>query len=145
MKPRDLFLNALHRKPTPRPATGSATSIATIDLMKETGFSFPDAHTNPEVMAGLAEAGYTVLGYDNVMPLFSVCHESAAIGCKTDWGAPDRMPDCRGGMVRIEDEVHIPKDFLLKPECQVPLRALEILKKRHGEEIAVVGKVFGPW
>jgi len=116
-----------------------------MDLMKETGHYFPEAHLNPEVMAGLAEAGHTVLGYDNVMPLFSVCHESAAIGCTTGWGAQDSMPDCRGGMARIGDEIRIPGDFLLREECRVPLRALEILKKRHGEEVAIVGKVFGPW
>ena len=145
MKPKEIFLNALQRKPTPRPATGSATSIATIDLMRKTGYSFPQAHIDPEIMAGLAEAGYTELGFDNVMPLFSVCHESVAIGCVADWGAEDRMPDCRGGVYGIEDEIVIPKDFLLNPACQVPLRALEILKKRHGDDIAVVGKVFGPW
>jgi len=113
--------------------------------MQKTGFFFPEVHLDPEKMAGLAEAGYTELGFDNVMPLFSVCHESAALGCHTDWGSLDKMPDCRGGLYGIEDTIIIPKDFLSKSECTVPLRALEILKKRHGEETAVVGKVFGPW
>jgi len=75
MKPRDIFLNALERKHVPRPAVGSATSVATVDLMVKTGYSFPEAHFDPEVMAGLAEAGYTEIGFDNVMPLFSVWHE----------------------------------------------------------------------
>lgn len=145
MNPRDIFLCALRREPTPRHATGSATSIATIDLMKKTGFSFPEAHTDPEVMAGLAEAGRTVLGYDNVMPLFSVCHESAAIGCVTDWGAIDRMPDCRGGKYKVGDDIDIPADFLSHPACRVPLAAIGMLKKRLGSDAAVVGKVFGPW
>jgi MtaA/CmuA family methyltransferase len=144
MKPRDIFLRALTRLPTPRPATGTATSIATVDLMKKTGYFFPEAHLDPEIMAGLAEAGHTVLGFDNVMPLFSVCHESAAIGCTVDWGAVDLMPDCRR-MYTIGDEIVIPPDFLSRRECRVPLRALEILRKRIGDEVAVVGKVFGPW
>jgi [methyl-Co(III) methanol-specific corrinoid protein]:coenzyme M methyltransferase len=113
--------------------------------MEKTGYRFPEAHLDPVIMAGLAEAGHTVLGFDNVMPLFSVCHESAAIGCGTDWGALDRMPDCRGGMYGIEDEIIIPKDFLARPECRIPLRAIELLRKRFGGEVAVVGKVFGPW
>lgn len=145
MKPKEIFLNALRRKPTPRPATGSATSVVTMDLMRKTGCFFPGAHLDPEIMAGLAEAGYTELGFDNVMPLFSVCHESAAMGCSTDWGEEDRMPDCRGGMYGIGDDIIIPDDLLTKPECGVPLRALDILKKRWGNEIAVAGKVFGPW
>jgi [methyl-Co(III) methanol-specific corrinoid protein]:coenzyme M methyltransferase len=55
------------------------------------------------------------------------------------------MPDCRGGLYGIEDEIAIPRDYLKKSSCQVPLTALKILKERYGEEIAVVGKVFGPW
>ena len=145
MKPKEIFLRALNRKPVPRPATGSATSIATVDLMKKVGFYFPDVHTDAEKMAGLAAAGYTEIGFDNVMPLFSVCHESVALGCRVDWGEIDSMPDCRGGLYGIEDEIIIPADFLNKSSCQVPLNALKILKKRFGEEIAVVGKVFGPW
>ncbi|MFC1541206.1 uroporphyrinogen decarboxylase family protein [Candidatus Latescibacterota bacterium] len=145
MKPKEIFLRALKRKTVPRPATGSATSIATIDLMDKVGFYFPDVHTNEEKMAGLAASGYTELGFDNVMPLFSVCHESVALGCRADWGEIDRMPDCRGGLYGIEDDIIIPDDLLNKPSCRTPINALKIIKKRFGEEIAVVGKVFGPW
>ncbi|HDY90004.1 MAG TPA: MtaA/CmuA family methyltransferase, partial [bacterium] len=106
MKPKEIFLRSLNRKPVPRPATGSATSIATIDLMKKAGFYFPDVHIDAEKMAGLAAAGYTEIGFDNVMPLFSVCHESVALGCREDWGEIDRMPDCRGGLYKIDDEVN---------------------------------------
>jgi MtaA/CmuA family methyltransferase len=145
MKPKDIFLNSLKRKPIPRPATGSATSIVTIDLMKKTGCSFPEAHTNPEIMAGLAAGGYTEIGFDNVMPLFSVCHESVAIGCHADWGEVGRMPDCRGGIYKMGDEIKIPKDFLKHDSCIVPLKALSLLNNRYGDEVAVLGKVFGPW
>jgi len=145
MKPRDIFLNALRRRPTPRPATGSATSIATVDLMEKVGVFFPEAHLDAEKMAALAGAGFTELGFDNVMPLFSVWHESAALGCAVDWGEVDRMPDCRGPLRRVGEEIAIPKDFLSRPSCRVALDALRILKKRYGDEIAVMGKVFGPW
>ncbi|MFC1552434.1 uroporphyrinogen decarboxylase family protein [Candidatus Latescibacterota bacterium] len=145
MKQKEIFLRALSRQSVPRPATGSATSIATIDLMNKTGHFFPDVHTDAEKMAGLAGAGYTELGFDNVMPLFSVCHESVALGCHADWGERNRMPDCRGGLYGIEDEAVIPKDLLNHPSCRTPVEALSILKKRYGDEIAVVGKVFGPW
>ncbi len=145
MKPRDIFLRTLRREPTPRPATGSATSVVTTDLMEKVGVSFPEAHLKPEKMATLAAAGFTELGFDNVMPLFSVWHESAALGCKVNWGEPGRMPDSRGGLYGIDDEVRIPDDLLERDGCRVPLDALRLLKKRYGDEIAIVGKVFGPW
>ncbi|HUV08179.1 MAG TPA: uroporphyrinogen decarboxylase family protein [Spirochaetia bacterium] len=145
MKPREIFLGSLLRAPTPRPATGSATSVVTMDLMEKAGIYFPKAHLDAEMMASLAAAGHTEIGFDNVMPLFSVWHESAALGCRVDWGRRDRMPDSRGAIYRIEDPIRIPKDFLNKPECRVPLRAIRLLKKRFGNEVAVLGKVFGPW
>lgn len=145
MTPRDIFLHALQRRPTPRPATGSATSVVTVDLMDRAGAGFPEAHLDPERMAALAAAGHTVLGFDNVMPLFSVWHESAALGCDVDWGARARMPDCRSALCAVGDEIRIPGDLLERPGCRVPLEAIRLLRRRLGSEVAIVGKVFGPW
>ena len=97
MKPRDIFMAALRRERTPRPATGSATSVVTVDLMEAVGVYFPEVHNDAAMMADLAAAGHTVLGFDNVMPLFSVWHESSAMGCEVDWGERDRMPPLRRG------------------------------------------------
>ncbi|HOX05620.1 MAG TPA: uroporphyrinogen decarboxylase family protein [Planctomycetota bacterium] len=145
MKPRDIFLKALRREPTPRPAAGSATSVVTVDLMDRVGAAFPEAHLDAVKMADLAAAGATVLGFDNVMPLFSVWHESAALGCKVSWGARDRMPDSHDAPWKFGAEPAVPRDFLSRPECRVPLEALTLLKSRLGGEFAVMGKVFGPW
>ena len=145
MKPRDIFLSALQRLPTPRPATGSATSVVTTDLMRKVGVSFPEAHLEARAMADLAKAAVTELGFDNVMPLFSVWHESEALGCEVDWSPSDRMPDSRGRIYAIHDTIRVPKDLLKKRGCRVPLKALAMLKKDIGADFAVVGKVFGPW
>lgn len=107
---------------------------------------FPEAHLDVEQMVAIAAAGYTELGYDNVMPLFGVWHESAALGSKVDWGTKSRMPDCRHHLTEdVNEEIKIPPDLLNRPGCAVPLEALGILKERYGSEIAVMGKVFGPW
>ena len=143
--PRDIFLGALERRPAPRPATGSATSVVTVDLMEEVGVFFPEAHLGAEPMAALAEAGHTVLGFDNVMPLFGVWHESAAMGGDVEWGERDRLPDCRRPLYALGDAIRIPPDLLSRPGCQVPLDAIALLRRRLGDEVAVVGKVFGPW
>ena len=145
MKPRDIFLRALERKSVPRAATGSATSVVTVDLMEKTGIYFPDAHLDAEKMAGLAETSYTEIGFDNIMPLFSVCQESAALGCTVDWGEVNVMPACKGSLYGIEDDVIIPKDLLTRTACQAPIAAIGLLKKRFGEEASIMGKVFGPW
>lgn len=145
MKPREILLRSLRRQTVPRQAVGSATSLATIDLMHKVGAFFPQAHLDAETMARLAIAGHTELGFDNVMPLFSVWHESAALGCRVEWGAIDRMPDCRGNLYATGDEIRIPPDLLTRPSCRVPLEAIRLLRKRLGDDVAILGKVFGPW
>lgn len=145
MNQREIFLRAIQRKPVPRPATGSATSIVTVDLMKKIGIFFPEAHLDAEKMAELAAAGYTEIGFDNIMPLFSIWHESAAMGCQVDWGAVDLMPSCKKNLYRIDDDIIIPADILSRVGCRVPLEAIRILKKRYGSDCAIVGKAFGPW
>jgi MtaA/CmuA family methyltransferase len=146
MRPRDIFMKSLKRQPVPRPATGSATSVVTMDLMEEVGVSFPEAHLDPEKMAARAAAGTTLIGFDNVMPLFSVWHESAALGCPVEWGDRSSMPACREHLYsNITDSIRIPGDLLERPGCAVPLEALRLLRRRLGDTVAVVGKVFGPW
>jgi [methyl-Co(III) methanol-specific corrinoid protein]:coenzyme M methyltransferase len=109
------------------------------------GAAFPQAHQDSELMAKLAIAGHTVLGYDVVMPLFSVWHESAALGCPVEWGDRLHMPDCRRAIWKTDDDIKFSRDFLKHPSAKTPLDAIKILKKQLGNDCAVCGKVFGPW
>ncbi len=143
---RDLFLQAVERRHDRGTAVlGTGTSIVCRELMDDSGAWFPEAHHDAEKMATLAETGHTVLGFDVVMPLFSVCHEAAAMGVEVRWGGPDAMPACRGAIFRTADDIRIPPDLLTRPGCAVPLAAIRLLKRRLGEAAAVCGKVFGPW
>jgi [methyl-Co(III) methanol-specific corrinoid protein]:coenzyme M methyltransferase len=116
-----------------------------MELMSRLGIYFPEAHRDAEKMAALAEAGHTLYGYDVVMPLFSVCHDSEALGCNVDWGDRATMPRATRPIWTSDIDVRIPPDFLLKKAVRVPLDAIGILKRRLGEDAAVCGKVFGPW
>jgi len=142
---RKLFLDAVMSKPTPRAAVGSGTSIVTDELMTLAGAAFPEAHQDGELMAKLAVTGHTILGYDVVMPLFSVWHESAALGCPVEWGDRLHMPDCRRAIWKTDVDIKFTKDFLNHPAAKTPLTAISILKKQLGGDSAVCGKVFGPW
>jgi [methyl-Co(III) methanol-specific corrinoid protein]:coenzyme M methyltransferase len=56
------------------------------------------------------------------------------------------MPNCGQALLGdVKELLPIPPDFLKHPACAVPLQALRLLKRRYGADIAVVGKVFGPW
>ena len=91
---RQAFLDAITRRNGGPPVFGTGTSIACQDLMQLTGASFPEAHLDAEKMAALAITGHArCSGSTFVMPLFSVCHEAAAMGCRVNWGGPDAMPE----------------------------------------------------
>ena len=143
---RQRFLDAVCRDKGSVPAVfGTGTSIVCRELMDQVGVFFPEAHRDAEKMAALAMAGHTLLGFDVVMPLFSVCHEAAAMGCNVNWGGPNAMPESGRPIYRSLDDIRIPPDLLEHPGCAVPLAAIGLLKQRLGDDAAVCGKVFGSW
>ena len=142
---RQNFLDAVVNREVDRIVFGTPTSIVCQDLMEQVGATFPEGHTDPEKMFRLALAGHTILGFDNVMPLFSVCHEAAAMGCNVNWGNVGVMPESGRPIFETADDIIIPDDLLTRDGCSVPLKAISMLKKELGDDAAVCGKVFGSW
>ena len=128
-----------------RPPVGNPTSIVCHGLMDAAGVSFPDAHLDANAMADLALAGHEILGFDTVMPEYSVQQEGAALGCVVDWGNRDRMPDNKNFPYEDFSDVVVPDHLLEKPSMKVVLEALSILRRQVGGKVAIVGKVMGPW
>jgi [methyl-Co(III) methanol-specific corrinoid protein]:coenzyme M methyltransferase len=148
MKPnsRNLVMSAMFGgRRGPRPAAGNPTSIACHELMDRAGVSFPAAHIDASAMAELALAGHEIVGFDTVMPEYSVVQEAAALGARVDWGDRDRMPDVKDFPNADFSDVVVPPDLLEKPACRVVLDALATLRRHVGGRAAVVGKAMGPW
>lgn len=144
--PHNLIMSALYNgRKGERPPAGNPTSIVCHGLMDAAGVCFPEAHLNANAMADLALAGHEILGFDTVMPEYSVHQESAALGCDVDWGDRDTMPDGKSFPYTDFSDIHIPENILEKPSMRVVLDALSILKHNVGDKVAVVGKVMGPW
>jgi len=144
--PYNLFMSAIYNgRRGERPPVGNPTSIVCHDLMDACGVSFPDAHLDPEAMAELAYAGHEHAGFDTVMPEFSVHQESEALGCHIEWGGRDRMPDAKNFPYEDFSDVRVPEDFLERKSVRIVLDALQILRRRVGGRVAIVGKVMGPW
>ncbi len=147
MTSRQRVLAALRREAVDRAPVCNPTSVATEALMDVSGAAFPDANRDPELMANLAATGYTELGFDCIMPVFSVVQESSALGCSIDWGEKGTWPTVRMAEPIWErpEDVAIPSGFLNHPDIRCVLEAIRILKKRFGEEAAIIGKTMGPW
>lgn len=128
-----------------RPPAVNPTSIACHDLMDAANVSFPQAHLDSNAMAELSLAGHEIIGFDTVMPEFSVDQEAAALGAAVDWGDRDRMPDTKSFLYEDFSDIIMPDDFLEKPSMRVVLEALSILRRHVGGRVAIIGKVMGPW
>jgi [methyl-Co(III) methanol-specific corrinoid protein]:coenzyme M methyltransferase len=139
-------MSALYKgKKGTRPPAGNVTSIACHGLMDASGISFPQAHLNANAMAELALAGHEIIGFDTVMPEYSVQQEAAALGCDVDWGSRDRMPDNQNFPYADFSDVVVPENILEKPSMRVVLDAISCLRRHVGGRVAIVGKVMGPW
>ena len=144
--PYNLVMSALFNgRKAERPPVANPTSIVCHGLMEAAGVSFPEAHLHADAMAQLALAGHELLGFDAVMPEYSVQQEAAALGCEMDWGDRDRMPDNKSFPYQDFSDVVVPDNILEKPSLKVVLDALSILRRHVGGKAAIIGKVMGPW
>jgi MtaA/CmuA family methyltransferase len=145
MTPKRRFLSGLLGGRVDRPPVGSVTSVANVEQMEQTGAFLPGAHLDGAQMACLAAGAHDLLGYDAIMPYFSVQAEAAALGCEVDWGDRENMPVERTHPWVDPEQVRIPDDFLQQPSIRAVLDAIRILRAKYGHRVAIVGKVMGPW
>lgn len=142
--PKEIILLHLQKKIAPRPEIGNPVSSTTIEQMELTNSFFPNAHHNSVKMFELSRASYEILGFDMIMPIFSVVIESYALGCKVNWGKQDQMPYIVGKLWKNYKDIKITKDFLSNHKVTTVLECIYKLKNRY-PDIAIVGKAFGPW
>jgi [methyl-Co(III) methanol-specific corrinoid protein]:coenzyme M methyltransferase len=147
MTSRQRVLAALRREPVDRTPVCNPTSIATVELMDLAAAPFPDANRKPELMARLAATGYTELGFDSIMPVFSIIQESSAIGCKIQWEQKDNWPTVRmrEPIYTKPEDINFPSDWMNHPDTQCVIQAIRILRREYGDEVAIIGKTMGPW
>ncbi len=147
MNGRERVMAALRREPVDRTPVCNPTSVATVELMDLVDAPFPEANQQADLMARLAATGYTELGFDCIMPVFTIIQDSSALGCKIQWEQKDNWPTVkmREPIWESPDDIRIPPDFLTHRDTRCVLDAIGILKKEYGNEVAIIGKTMGPW
>ena len=147
MTSRERVLAALQHEPVDRTPVCNPTSIATVELMDLVDAHFPDANRQPEKMARLAATGHTELGFDTIMPVFSIIQESSALGCKMQWEEKDNWPTVKMNepIWSEPEDIRIPADFLTHPDTRCVLDAIRMLRREFGDDVAIIGKTMGPW
>ena len=147
MTSRERVLAALRGDAVDRTPVINPTSVATVELMDLVDARFPDANRDPELMAALAATGHTELGFDSIMPVFSIIQESSALGARIQWEQKDNWPTVKmtEPIYHDPEDIEIRPDVLEHPDTQCVLEAIRILRRRFGDEVAIIGKSMGPW
>ena len=145
MNGRERYLALLKNEAADRPAAAAVVSVATAESCFSLGFSFEETHLNADKMTALAAYAHTDLGFDSVMPYFSVVQEAAALGATVDWGGMYMMPYVRGRLFDDPGAFKLPPDFCDRLPVRTVLDSLRILKRRVGETAVICGKAMGPW
>ena len=94
--------------------------VATVELMDLVDAPFPNANREPELMARLAATSYTELGFDTIMPVFSIIQESSALGCNMQWEQKDNWPTVRMyDPIWFEPEdINIPDNIIVRERAR---------------------------
>ncbi len=150
MTAKQRFMAAMNGEPVDRPPAASIVSVINYELMDITGAHFPKANIEPEPMATLAAGAHEVMGFDSVMPIFSIAQEAVALGCQVDWSDKDMMPNPTDAPwadrdVKIELPDGFPDSFLEDKYVSCAIESIRLLKKHFGDEVMILGKVMGPW
>ena len=120
------------------------SSVITLEAMEIADAYFPEAHLDAEQMARLAATAHEDLGLDTVMPVFHSQLEADALDAATWWGTVDNWPATSAHVLHDPEDFSIPSDYLKRPSFEAVLGAIRLLRKRY-PEVAIVGKVYGPW
>ncbi len=122
-----------------------ANSTVTYDQMKAVKAFWPEGHEKGETMAKQAMAAHTVLGFDAVRVPFCQTIEAEALGCTIKSGGRDGIPGIEHPPpFQLDDTPRFPDDFLARGRIPEILKAVRIIKKTLGDEVAVIGGITGP-
>ena len=137
MTPRQRVMNALAMQPVDRTPVANPTNVATVDLMDLTDAPFPNACRDPELAARLAATGHTELGFDSVMPYFTIIQESSALGCDMQWEDKDNWPTVRmaNPIWKGLEDIHIPPGFLEHRDNLAITKSIEIGRASRRERV----------
>ena len=147
MKEKERLLKAIHGEETDRPpciCPGGMMNMITTNLMDLSGISWPQAHTDANLMAKLALAGFENHCFENVGVPFCMTVEAECMGAQVTMGTKFYEPHVTGYAISSVDEwkqLKVP-DWK-NSRAAVVVEAIHILKSQN-PEIPIVGNLTGP-
>lgn len=142
---KERLLNALEGKKVDKIPVCSVTQTGIVELMDKVGASWPEAHSDPELMAKLAIANHELSGLEAVRIPYCLTVLSEAMNCEIKMGTKNRQPSVIGHPYPIDlGGASIPTDLLQKSRIPVVLEAIKIIREKVGLDVPIVGGMEGP-
>ena len=120
----------------------------TIELMKDSGSYWPDAHKMADKMAILSYAAHTKIGFESVRIPFDINVEAEALGCSLDWKRWDMQPPIKVPAIQTPemiDKLEIP-DVTKVARMPTVIKATELLSaKVKNESLPLLVALVGPF
>ena len=139
------LLAALEGKPVDKVPVCSVTQTGIVELMDVVGASWPDAHTNPELMAKLAIANHELSGLEAVRVPYCLTVLVEAMGCEINMGTKNRQPSVTAHPYPKDLEgATVPADLLQKGRIPAVLEAIKIIREKVGPDVPIIGGMEGP-
>jgi [methyl-Co(III) methanol-specific corrinoid protein]:coenzyme M methyltransferase len=139
------LLAVLEGKPVDKVPVCSVTQTGIVELMDVVGASWPEAHTNPELMAKLAIANHELSGLEAVRIPYCLTVLVEAMGCEINMGTKNRQPSVTAHPYPKDLEgAAVPADLLQRGRIPVVLEAIKIIREKVGPDVPIIGGMEGP-
>lgn len=136
-----------HQEEVDRPACicpGGMMNMITTDLMDVSGVTWPEAHTDAQMMADLAYASYKNGCFENVGVPFCMTIEAEGLGAEVTMGSKIYEPHVTAYAIdTVEDWKKLSSMDITKGRAKVVIDAIKILKSMD-LDVPIVGNIVGP-
>ncbi len=138
-------MNALNRRPVDRPPVGAVVTAVTVPMMEAVGVGWPEAHTDPQLLADCAAAVWEVGELECIKLPFGMTVEVETFGATIDFGTYDTLPTEVGHIFNHPDDLEVPNNFFALNRVPTVLEAIGRLHDRYKDEVAIVSSIVGPF
>ncbi|MDI3486843.1 MAG: [methyl-Co(III) methylamine-specific corrinoid protein]:coenzyme methyltransferase [Methanolobus sp.] len=144
--PKERLARALTGQPIDRMPAICVTQTGTVEQMEACGAFWPEANSDAEKMAALAEAGHTVVGFEAVRVPFDITAEAEFFGCEIKEGTKEQQPSVVGHVVKTIEDIEKLKDYdMSEGRINVVCDAIKLLADKYASDLPIMGSMIGPF
>jgi [methyl-Co(III) methanol-specific corrinoid protein]:coenzyme M methyltransferase len=147
---RDRVLKIFKKEKVDRIPIFSGMGNITVHGLEKYGWKFPEIHTDANKMAKMAASTYQLFGFECAVVPFDMGVEAEVLGSKVNYYA--HATDILYPTIsqhpaeKVEDlNLQIPSDLSSAGRIPLVTKAIGILKKEVGDQVAIGSWVLGPY